>query len=132
MERDFKIGQSNELIKEGVVYDIHNMYDFLGIEIGSGRVIRILFGPNVTYGMRCPLIALSVYGVQYFEVSPGFGTRVISDVDELGYKRSSDRDDVWLLTEQQATIGDHLYIRFVGDDFIRICGEKSCLEVLGC
>jgi hypothetical protein len=130
MEKKFELGQSNEILKGGRIYDLHNMYDFTGIYVGANRDVHISFQANAEQGRGQPSLALVFSGVDYLEFSPGFGARAVQDLDELGYKSPDDRDDEWLLTEQQATPGDHLFLRFGGGDFIRVHSQQARLRIL--
>ena len=121
MKKDFEVGQSNEIIKAGKIYDLHNLYDFVGIVLKTkDRRLQLLFEPNPEYGKDESPISLIFEEIDYLEFSPNFGTQVISGLDEMGYKNPKDRDDEWLMDEQQATSNDHLFFRMDGGDFIRV------------
>lgn len=130
MKKGFVIGQSNELIKAGKVYDLHNLYDFVGIVLkGKDCRLQILFEPNSEYGKDQLPISLNFEAIDYLEFSPNFGTRVVDGLDEMGYKNPEDRDDEWLMDEQQATSDDHLIFRLDGGDFIRVhCQYADIVE----
>jgi len=130
MKKGFEIGQSNEVIKADKIYDLHNMYNFIGVVlIAKDRRLHILFEPNPEYGKSQLPILLSFEEIDYLEFSPNFGTRIISGLDEIGYKNPEDRDDEWLMDEQQATCNDHLFFRMDGGDFIRIhCQNADIVE----
>lgn len=121
MQKGFEIGQSNEVIKGGKIYDLHNQYDLIGVlMLGKARRLRLFFEPNAEHGKgNCPIF-LDFEQLDFIEFSPNFGTRIISGLDEIGYKNPEDRDDEWLMDERQATPDDHLYFRLDGVDFIRI------------
>ena len=130
MKKGFEIGQSNEIIKAGKIYDLHNLYDFIGVVLkAKDRRFQILFEPNPEYGKGQLPISLSFEEIDYLEFSPNFGTRVVSGLDEMGYKNPEDRDDEWLMDEQQATCNDHLFFRMDGGDFIRVhCQYADLVE----
>jgi len=130
MNKGFEIGQSNEIIKAGKIYDLHNLYDFIGIVLkAKDRRLQLLFEPNPEYGKGQLPISLNFEEIDYLEFSPNFGTRVISGLDEMGYKNPEDRDDEWLMDEKQATSNDHLFFRMDGGDFIRVhCQNTDIVE----
>lgn len=126
MKKEFAIGQSNEIIKGQKIIDLHNEYDFVGVILkGNECRLQIQFAPNPEHGKGKPHITLNFDGIDYLEFSPNFGTRPISGLDEIGYKNVNDRDDNWLLTEQQATDKDHLFFRMDGGSFIRIHSQHA-------
>ncbi|MEJ1338508.1 MAG: hypothetical protein RPU40_06480 [Candidatus Sedimenticola sp. (ex Thyasira tokunagai)] len=130
MKKEFLLGQSNEVIKADKIYDLHNLYDFVGIALnGKDRQLRILFEPSPSYGERSVSVSLVFNEIDYLELSSNFGSRVIQNLDEMGYKNPDDQDDEWLLDEQQSTPNDHLFIRFEGNDFIRVhCQHADIVE----
>jgi hypothetical protein len=125
MKKNFKIGQSNELIKSDVVYDLHNEFDFLGITLKtSDRTLRLVFKPNSQLENSNSPIVLNFQNVDYLEFSTNFGSQINSGLDEIGYKNPNDRDDNWLKSEQQANCDDHLFFRFDKGEFIRVFCQK--------
>lgn len=67
--------------------------------------------------------------VDYLEFSPNFGSRIVCGLEDMGYKSPGDRDDEWLLDEQQSTPDDHLFFRLEGGDFIRVhCQHADIVE----
>lgn len=128
MKKNFEIGQSNEVIKSGEIHDLHNLYDYVGIILrGNNRQLQILFTPNSGHCEGKLPISLCFEGIDYLEFSPNFGSKVISSLDEMGYKNSDDFDDEWLLSQEQATNDDHLFLRLDNDSFIRIHSEFATL-----
>jgi len=128
MKKDFEIGQSNEIIKSGKIHDLHNLYDYVGIILrGDNCQLQILFTPNSGYGEGRSPISLCFGGIDYLEFSPNFGSKVISGLDEMGYKKPDDFDDEWLLSQEQATNDDHLFLRLDNNSFIRIHSEFATL-----
>ena len=112
MDKNFSVAQANEIVHEGCVYDLHNHYDFCELRIFDDCRVRLAFVRNVDYGAdNLSRLLLTFEGVDYLEISPGFGTRPIHDVLELGYKAPGDRDDAWLMSEEQAGREDHFFIR---------------------
>ena len=129
MEKNFSLGQSNELLKDGKIYDLHNCFDLETFVLRASDA-ELVFRPNPTHGRGLPIIKLDVQNVDYLEVSPNFHTANVTDVDEVGYKPRDDRDDSWLLTEEQSQgVGD-LFFRFHGGHFIRFHGSRIFLTEL--
>ncbi len=130
MEKEFLIGQSNELIKTGRIFDLHNSYEFVGIVLKSKeRYFQMLFEPSSEQGKGNLPVSLIFKAIDYLEFSPNFGVRPIYGLDEMGYKNPDDRDDKWLLDEQQSTHDDHLFFRLDGGDFIRVhCQYADIVE----
>lgn len=127
MNKNFKVGQSNELIKEGRIYDLHNCFDFDGLLITGKGVIILMFRPNDSYGVGYSAITIRAQSVDHFEVSPHIGAFIVSDIEEIGYKSRDDNDDNWLLNENQATTADDLYFRFNDGNFVRFHSESVLL-----
>jgi len=51
VKKHFKIGQSNKVIKSDKIYDLHNLYDFVGLILNSKeRNLLLLSEPNSEYG----------------------------------------------------------------------------------
>ena len=131
MKKSFEIGKGgNEVIKAGKAYDLHNLYDFVGIVLKTkDRHLQLLFTPNAEYGENEPPILLNFEDVDYLEFSPNFGMRTFSGLEEMGYKKHGDRDYDWLMDEQQATSDDHLFFRMDGDEFVRLhCRYADLVE----
>jgi hypothetical protein len=128
MEKDFEVGQSNELIRQGTVHDLHNLYDFAWITIDDDSRVRISFVPNAQHGKGQRPIVLEFDGIDYLELSANFGVRQISLLEEMGYKSPEDHDHEWLMSERQATMRDHLFFRLGSEDFIRIHSQRARLR----
>ncbi len=130
MNKNFEIGQSNEIIKSGKVYDLHNSYDFVGIVLKTSvRKLEVLFEPNSEYGNNELPILLCFEEIDYLEFSPNFGASAVSGLDEMGYKNPDEPDDEWLMSENQSTSNDHLFFRLDGGGFIRVhCKKANLLE----
>ncbi len=126
MKKNFQLGQSNEIIKDGIIFDLHNCYDFKKITLqGAERSLKIFFQPSHSYRDKIHPVYFFFSFLNYLEFSPGFGTRSISNIDEIGYKTSGDQDDEWLLSEEQSTLEDHLFFRLSKIDFIRVHSHKA-------
>lgn len=127
MNKNFKVGQSNELIREGRVYDLHNCFDFGCLAIsGTGR-ISIMFRPNTSCRDTNVSITVQAESVDFLELSPKFGVLPVILLDELGYKSRGDDDDEWLVTESQSTAADDLFFRFNDGQYIRFHSEEVLL-----
>lgn len=129
MKKNFTIEQSSELVRGSRIFDLHNRYDFSELRIRPNSTAMIAFHPNSEYGSEEPPLILEFLEIDYLELSPGFGTNLIADLDEIGYMGPHQRDDVWLLDEQQATESDHILFR-LSPAFIRIHARQARLHVL--
>lgn len=128
MEKDFHIGQSNELVKGSALFDLHNQYDYSGYLLISTRRLYLFFSPNPIHGACQVPIAIEFEGVNFLELSPAFVMDDVTDLMEMGYKAPFDHDDNWLLREEQSGAADHLYFRFAKAAFIRICSQRAYLH----
>ena len=128
MNKDFRVGQSNELVRQDEIYDLHNSYDFDQITIGGDRRVQISFTPNVQHGKGQRPIVLDFEAVDYLEMSEQFGIRPIPLLEEIGYKNPEDHDHERLMSERQATETDHLFFRLGDDTFIRIHSRQARLR----
>lgn len=121
MNKGFEIGNSNEVLKADKVYDLHNLYEFMGVVLDTKiRQVRVIFEPISEFGADRTPVSLCFKDVDYLEFSPNFGAQVIDGLDEMGYKSPGDFDDEWLKTEKQAAPEDHLFFRMDGGHFVRI------------
>lgn len=127
MNKDFTVGQANELIKGGRVYDLHNCFDFVGLTISGAGGVSLMFKPNATHGGGYTGITVQAESLNHLEISPQFGAFSVNDVEEIGYKSRGDNDDNWLLSESQATSSDDLFFRFNNGHFVRFHGERVLL-----
>jgi hypothetical protein len=136
MDRNFSVGQGNELLLEGQVFDLHNCYDFLGIAIASTRCAQLWFKPNPEHTQNVDLLVLEVRELSVLEVSKGILLGTVRDLDEVGYKNPGDKDLDWLVGERLATGRDHLIFRFGSSDHVRIHGASAGLyerrDAVGC
>ena len=129
MNKSFEVGQSNELVREDGHFDLHNQFDFVGLTIGADRTARLLFRPNPEHGGDNPPVLVEFRDVDYLELSPGFGTRPVLGLDEMGYMSPEQEEDDWLMTESQATNADHLLFRLFCDH-VRIHAREARLRTL--
>jgi hypothetical protein len=128
MARAFKVGQSNELVSAGKVYDVHNQYDFDGFAVLSGGRAYLWFVPNSEHGAGMPPVVIKIEGVDFVEVSSGVAMGKVRDVAEMGFKNPGDRDLEWLLGERASTDKDHFVISFGPSDFLRIHGDSMAVR----
>jgi len=127
MEKDFEVGQSNELVKDGRVYDLHNLYDFSGIHIGAQRCVRLSFSPNPEHGGGLRAVVIVFHRVDFLQVGGSLGATDITDLDEVGYKEPGDEDDSWLLDAVRRSPQAHLFFRLGADAFVRIHSARARL-----
>lgn len=132
MKRNFIIGQSNELICNGRIYDLHNCFEFVSLSISVECTLKVVFEPKASHGAAYGRTHIEVRGVDYLEMSLNGGDKSIEGIDELGYKARGDRDDEWLMTESQASEDADLFIRFFGGRYLRFRGADALLnEIAG-
>lgn len=124
MEKNFKVGQSNELIQGGESFDLHNCYDFSKLHL-EGNQAFLGFEPNPEHGKNLSPVLVKFDGLIYFAVSPDFCSTAQVDLDEIGYKSPDDFDDEWLLREEQAEENDHIFFRFIGGQSVRVLASKA-------
>ena len=127
MRREFKIDNQIAIVGDDYYYDLHNCYDLKGLELDwSKKQVAINFikvsGEWVKHEDPSR-IEILFNGVKYFEVSRDFFLKNSYSLEEIGFKNSEDKDDSWLLSEEQAAADDHLFIRLENDEYIRILSE---------
>lgn len=132
MRLDFKVGQSNELIKGERIYDLHNCFDFDGIEVSEAGELRMTFKPIDIYGGGYSNVLVFAQGVDRLAMSSDFGPTTVKDLEEIGYKSPGDEDDNWLLSQKQATPSDDLFFRFNDGQYVRFHSKSaSLIEMIG-
>ncbi len=127
MKKSFTLGQSNEILKDGKIYDLHNCYDVANILRLSDGTFMMRFDPNSEWGQECKSVVLKFTGVDYIEFRFNPSNKQSVDMQEIGYKSHDDMDDSWLLTEGQSTPQDHLFFRLGGSNYIRIHSKEAVL-----
>jgi len=127
MKRNFSIGNSNELIKGDRFYDLHNCFDFGGIDVSVRGELLLVFKPNPIYGHGYSIVLVFAQGVDRLAFSSDFDPAAIEDLDEMGYKSPGDEDDNWLLTQEQATDADDLFFGFNDLHFVRFYSKQVSL-----
>ena len=128
MDKNFKVGQSNELVQGDKIFDLHNCYDFSGFFLRNDYTAFLAFGPNAEYGIGLPPVLLEFCRLDYLMLSSDFFTLDRIDLDEIGYKSPNDIDDQWLLGEDQADSECHIFFRFLGGHFVRMHGSRAELR----
>jgi hypothetical protein len=131
MEMDFALDQGNAVIRNGLLYDLHNFYDFAGAAIDGKKLVTMSFVPNRVHGSGAVPLTIEFSEIDVFELSPGFAVEDVTDIDEMGFKNPNDQDLDWLLDQRQATPTDHLVFRFAGGHFLRVHARIATLKVLG-
>jgi hypothetical protein len=125
MRREFKIGQSNEVIKAGRTYDLHNDYVSTAIIFDArSNSLKVIF-KKVAEDDAGRHVALVFHEVDILEFSGNFGAGGASGLDEIGYKDVSDYDYEWLSGEAQSTTTDHLIIRFDSNATLRLHSARA-------
>lgn len=128
MNRDFRVGQSNELLKALVVYDLHNCYDYKALLVLGRCDAFLYFEPNPVHGVGLAAVVVAFLGLDHLEMSPRFASSAQATLDEIGYKKPGDRDLAWLLGEDQAGPEDHLFFSFEGGEYLRIHSNEASLR----
>jgi len=131
MKKNFTIGRSNEVIVNGELFDLHNFYDFGAIELDGRKGLSVFFTPNGSHGSGLPAVTLKFDELDFIELSPGFGTKDIYDMEEIGYKKSTDQDIRWLLSEHEAGEAEHVFIRLNDGNYLRVHSQTAKLEIGG-
>jgi hypothetical protein len=126
MDKNFIVGQSNELVVNEIFYDLHNVYQLKDLNF-DGSELRIVFELNDDEIELPKQLALAFGGVTFLQLSDEISSKRFWAVEEMGYKSSDDYDDNWLATEQQSESKDHLFIRLVGNGFIRVYSKYAKL-----
>ncbi len=127
MIRDFRVGQSNELIKGERIYDLHNCFDFGGLDVSETGELRLAFKPSATHGEGYSSVVVFAQGVDRLAMSPDFGPTTVKYLEEIGYKSTGDEDDNWLLSQKQAPSSDDLFFRFNDNHFVRFHSKSASL-----
>ncbi len=127
MNRDFRVGQSNELIKGERIYDLHNCFDFDGLDVSEAGDLSFTFKPNAIYGGEYSRLLVFAQDVDRLAVSPNFGPTTVKYLEEVGYKSPGDEDDNWLLSQKQSTRADDLFFRFNDGHYIRFHSKHASL-----
>lgn len=127
MKREFKIDSHIAIMCDDYYYDLHNCYDLKGLELDSSKqqlAINFVKLEGEWVKHEDPQrIEILFNGLKYFEVSKGFFLKTSYSLEELGFKNIEDRDYSWLLSEEQSTGSDHLFIRLENDEYIRVLSD---------
>ena len=120
MRRIFKLGQSNEVVKAGHVYDLHNDYAPIAVVFDTqNNELRILF-KRLSADKAAPRLALVFNEVDVLKINGNIGASGFSGLDEMGYKGADDDDYDWLATEAQCAVSDHMIFRFDSGATVRV------------
>lgn len=128
MKRDFALGQSNELLGGGKIYDLHNHYDLGGIAIFSTGCACVWFTPSEEHGAGRPAVVIDIGGIDHLEMTSGVAMGRVRDLVEMGYKSPDDPDLDWLMGERTAKADDHFVFSFGPIDFLRVHGTSMQLH----
>lgn len=131
MKKNFKV--ENGVVLDTVMsyWDLHNCYDYIGINIKKTRdtiVVKLFFEKLANFSdsdKNRSLALLQFNSVKTLIMSNSFLTTNSSTVEEIGYKDSGDYDYDWLLTENQANQCSDLVIRLEDDEIFRINSESA-------
>lgn len=129
MHRNFSVGQANELVLDGRIFDLHNWYDFTSLVIFSEKRVQLWFTPSPEHRDNGDVLVIDVQGVGALEITQDVLLGNARDLDEIGYKNPEDGDLDWLIGEHQATSADHLVFRFGPSDYVRVYGDRAQLHV---
>lgn len=134
MDKNFVIDNSVGIEVEGLLYDLHNFYDFKELKVEViVNAVSLLFSVGAEFEKeqknKGVAISIKFLDVDYFELSPDFTSRLTQDLEEIGYKNPGDKDIDWLVGEKKSTEADHLLFRFANDEFLRIHAKKAYCSV---
>ncbi len=133
MDKNFVVDNAVAIDIEGSLYDLHNFYDFKELNIDAAiKVVSLLFVINsqtVKDRQMYEKVSIKFRGVQYFELSQNFVSKITCDLEEIGYKNPGDMDVDWLIDENKSVESDHIFFRFANDEFIRIYSKEAYCSV---
>lgn len=120
MRRTFKLGQSNEVVKSGQVYDLHNDYAPIAVVFDTQtNDLKLLF-KRLSADKAGLRVALVFNEVDVLHINGNIGASGFSGLDEMEYKGADDDDYDWLATEAQSAVSDHMIFRFDGGATLRV------------
>ena len=128
MDRNFSIGQANELVLDGQSFDLHNCYDFGGVVIMSTRRVQFWFTPDTEQTKNVNALVIDILGIDVLEITDGIMLGTMRDLDEMGFKNPADVDLDWLMGEHHATGADHLVFSFGPREYVRVHGKRAQLR----
>lgn len=129
MKRAFSISYTSvELELPDRKLDLHNDFDFCKVVVRSPACVDVVFVSNSECAAPHPTIALIFRGVDYLEFGPRHRVPSVVDLDEIGFLSPDTRDDSSLKLDTQADESDHLFLRFVGGDYIRIRADSATVK----
>jgi hypothetical protein len=128
MTKNFRVADAVAIEVGDIYADLHNDFDLRSLEIDfAEKAVRLVFARAVDArgSYSCSRLTLTFVGVDYLNASPGAIAVMGRDVSEIGYKEPLDFDYDWLMGESQASPADHFFLRFAGDEFIRLHGASA-------
>jgi hypothetical protein len=121
--RNYSIVNSSAVRSEGKVYDLHNFYDFSSLQIDlANKKLMLIFSVANGFVVETnqEVVVLTFGELYYLEFSVDFFVALPCDLAEIGFKKASDFDHDWLNVEPVSNGGDHFFLRFTDDHFIRV------------
>ena len=131
MKKNFLINQGIELTVDAQCYDLHNFYDVISIIMNESEGLIINFSPSDGFEKNRSSLCLKFSDIEHLSYHLDMASVSTLDIDEAGYKSSDDDDLEWLKSEEQSDINDHLVIRFMKEDYIRVYASKAELILAG-
>jgi len=131
MKKNFVVDSPVEVMVDDCLYDLHNSYDFITLEMDIESKAVILLFSETDFNRRessAKTLSIKFRGVDYFELSPNFVKNFAVDLDEIGYKSPVDRNVDWLIGENKSSADDHMIFRFTNDEFVRIHADGAYIS----
>jgi hypothetical protein len=123
VKKNFRTADAVAIQIDALYIDLHNDFSLKSLEINfPERTFRISF-LRITEPQNsnsCQELTLTFLEIDYLSASPGLVGPHGHGISELGYKAPLDLDHHWLMSEAEASPLDHLFLRFDGDEFIRL------------
>ena len=132
MTTNFKIIDFREIELNGRLIDVHNNFDFMGVEIGERQEIITLKWQRAD-GNWVPHNELQSFKIVHKPVSYFFDTSPDNEnadgcLSEMSFYPSSDRTaNDSFLDQETPTAWDDIVYTFQGGRIIRLCCEEVCL-----
>lgn len=131
MKKNFTLNQIS--IKfNGYSLDLHNIYDFSGLEINNEKTVRLIFSINSNFEVdeyKAKKVVIEFIYVDYFRLSDNFVEKITPNLDEIGYKNPDDLDLMWLISEAKSAKKDHIIFRFENGEFVRIHSRWASVNI---
>ena len=133
MTTPFRVNDSISISVGEKYYDLHNFFDFCGMETNEkGTMLTLLFLRNPKFAEQVPGnkgIRLIFRDVTCVEKSPGVEKGNIKNLDEIGFKNPTDKNLDWLVESIKSAPEDHIVFRFEGDEYIRFHSNTRLAEI---